>query len=121
MLHIARIVFPSKRFMELKDDLPRLSSFIFVTSQHCVWRNKGKKLGSIYKYTNDTPVASVSTNQLQSYQPILVPKFWGKVASAIIWATLVMVVQLMDVFHVHLMWSTRQEKTLTVISSFEQW
>ena len=82
---------------------------------------KVDKPGSIRKETDNKPGYGVSVDQLQSYQTGLVPQFSGKITSAYIWATQVMVDLFIDLMYVQLIRITIQEEALSVKSAFKIW
>ena len=79
------------------------------------------KSGDIRKYTDNKPVYTVSVDQLQSYNPELVPQLSGKITSAHIWAAQVMVDHFGDSTYVQIFISTIQKKTLSVKPAFGIW
>ena len=73
------------------------------------------------KYTDNNPGAAVSVDQLQSDQPVLVPRLSVKLTSAYIWDAQVMLENFSDLTYVHLMRSTSQEETIAVKLTFYIW
>ena len=76
---------------------------------------------SIQKVTDNNPGAGVSVEQLQSYQPVLVPQFSVKITSARIWSDQVIMDHFSELTYVHLMKSTSQEENLAGKPAFERW
>ena len=111
-------VLPS-RFISLKYFVPLCASFIFGTERRSKWKTKGNKSGSIRKETDNKPGYGISVDQLQSYQPGLVPQFLGEITRARIWYTQVMVYHFSDLTYVRLVISTIQEETLAVNQPFK--
>ena len=83
--------------------------------------NKGNKLGSIRKETENKSESMVSVYQLHSDTPGLVPQFSGKFTSARIWASQFMVEHFIELTYLNLMKSTTQVETLLGKSAFEIW
>ena len=81
---------------------------MFVTARRIKWTKKGNKSEFIRNDTDNNPGYGSSIDQLQSYQPVLVPKFSGKLTSAHIWSAQVMVDHFSDLTYVQLMRSTNQ-------------
>ena len=68
----------------------------------------------VHKKENDNnPVSGVSVDQLQSYQPGLVPQFSGKMTIEHIWSSQSMVEHFSDLTYMSLERSTFQEETLS--------
>ena len=67
------------------------------------WIPKVNKQESIRKDTYNKPEYGISLYQLWSSQPGLVPQFSGKLTSARVWSTQVMVNNLSDLTYVHMM------------------
>ena len=78
-------------------------------------------MGSIRKDNDNKPGDGVSLDQLQWDKPGLVPQLSGKLTSAHSWSAQVMADHFSDLTYMHLMISTRQEKSLSVKSAFERW
>ena len=89
-------------FLYLKDDVPLCVPLMFGTARKRQQRTKWKKSGSIRKKTNNNPGAEVLVDQLQSYQPGLVPKLSGRLTSVHIWTAQVMVDQFGYLTHMNL-------------------
>ena len=106
MFRIAKLGFLPSLFLDLKYDMTLCVSCVFVTARRMQWITKGKKLESIRKEADNNPVSAVSLDQIQSYQPCLVPQFSVKLTSARIWSAKVMVDHLSDLTYVHLIIST---------------
>ena len=104
-------VLPS-RFLDLKDDVPLFASCMFETSRIRQCITKGKKSGSIRKGTDHNPGDGVSVDQIHSDNPGLVPQFSGKLTSARIWDSQVMVDHFSDLTYLYLMRSKIQEDNL---------
>ena len=85
------------------------------------WIPKVNKQESIRKDTYNKPEYGISLYQLWSSQPGLVPQFSGKLTSARVWSTQVMVNHFSDLTYLHLMRITSQEENLAVKSAFERW
>ena len=98
-----------KRFIYLMDDMTLCALRIFGTARNCQWRKKGNRSGYIPKDTDNKPGSGVSVDQLQSYHPVLVLQFSGKLTSAHIRDSKLMVVHYSNVYHVHLTRITMQE------------
>ena len=92
---------------------------MFGTTRRRKCRKKGKKQGSIGKETDNNIGDKVSVDQLQSYQPGLVPQLPGKLTSAHIWDAQVMVEHFSDLTYVQLTRSIILEETLLKKSAFE--
>ena len=76
----------------------------------------------VHKKENDNnPVSGVSVDQLQSYQPGLVPQFSGKLTNKCIWSAQLMVDHFSDLTYIPLTRRKTQEDTLSGKSAFERW
>ena len=69
----------------------------------------GRNQGPYKKETDNKPGAAVSLYQLQSYLPVLIPKYSVKLKSARIWSAQVMTEKFSDSPYVNLIRSTSQE------------
>ena len=94
---------------------------MFVTASRRQWRTKVKKYGFIRNKTYNTPGNGVLVDQLQSYQPGLVPQLSGTLTSVRIWAAQVMVDHFSYLNYGSLVKITIREDALSVKSAFERW
>ena len=94
---------------------------MFGTASRRQLRTKVKKYWLIRNKTYNTPGTGVSVDQLQSYQPGLVPQLLGKLTSLRIWAAQVMVDHFSYLTYGSLVKITIQEDALSVKSASERW
>ena len=94
---------------------------MFGKSRRRQWITKENKSVSIRRETENNPGSGVSVDQLHSSQPGLVPQLSGKLTSARIWASQVMVDHFSDLNYVHTITGTRQEDTLSGKLAIERW
>ena len=121
MFRLSELEALPSRCIDLKDDVPLCVSCMFGIERRRQRRKKCKIPGYISKEIENKPGAIVSVYQLQSAHTRLVPQFSGKLTGEQIWDAQVIVENFIDLNHVHLIRSTRQEETLEVKPSFEIW
>ena len=77
MFELCKYGYLPTKFLTLKTKPPPRMSCIFGKMQHQKWRGPGDIL-SIRKHSHDKPGKCVSTDQLVSMQPGLVPSISGR-------------------------------------------
>ena len=107
-----------KSFLRLKSDLPPCGACLFGRQHRRPRRNRLAK-GSIRKAHHDHPGAGVSTDQLISHQPGLVPQSAGKPTNQRITAATVFVDHFSDFVYVALMTDMSADSTLKAKQEFE--
>lgn len=118
MLKLAESGRLPRSFVHLKSDLPPCGACLFGR-QHRRPRKGKLARGSIRKPEHDHPGAAVSTDQLVSHQPGLVPQSAGKLTNLRITAATVFVDHFSDFVYVALMPDLSSESTLRAKQEFE--
>ena len=108
------------RLASLKNDLPICVSCQFGQTHKRPWRSKGKCSHSIRSEDHRSPGDCVSTDQLVSAQPGLVPQMAGFLTSSRIWGVTVFIDHATDWTYGHLMRSISLEETLLAKKAFEK-
>ena len=108
-----------KKFAKLKHRLPVCMSCIFGTAHRKPWRSKGSK-GSIRKESDNAPGKCISTDQLVSAQPGLIPQMAGFLTNLRIWGATVFVDHFSDYVYVALMRDLTLDETLLAKTAFER-
>ena len=108
-----------KKFVKLKHRLPVCMSCIFGTAHRKPWRSKGSK-GSIRKESGNAPGICVSTDQLVSAQPGLIPQMAGFLTNLRIWGATVFIDHFSDYVYVALMQDLTLDETLLAKTAFER-
>ena len=119
---MARIGFLPKRFAKLRNDVPPCTSCLFGQSHRRPWRHKGSSTtsGGVLRGPDTTePGQTVSTDQMVSAQPGLVPQEKGKLTRARVWGATIFVDHATKWIKVHLMQSDTGDETLDAKESFE--
>ena len=109
-----------RRFLKLRNDLPPCTSCLFGQSHRKPWRYKGSATGGVLRGFNITePGQRVSTDQIVSAQPGLVPQEKGQLTRSRIWGATVFVDHATKWIKVHLMQNATGDETLEAKESFE--
>jgi hypothetical protein len=83
MLHMAKLGFLPRCFLKLRNDLPPCLSCLFGQSHCQPWRHKGSSTGATLRGVDIThPGQKISTDQLVSAQPGLIPQEKGSLTRA---------------------------------------
>jgi hypothetical protein len=109
----------NRKFIKLKHRLPVCMSCIFGTSHCKPWRSKGAR-GSIRKESDDAPGKCVSTDQLISAQPGLIPQMVGFLTNVRIWAATIFVDHFSDFVYAALMHGLTLDETLLAKTLFQR-
>eukprot|EP00956_Cyclotella_meneghiniana_P015820 scaffold24563_cov43-Cyclotella_meneghiniana.AAC.8 len=119
MIRLARTGVLPKRFLKLRNDTPICISCNFGKAHKRPWLSKGKRSSPIRK-ESDTQVGDcVSTDQIVSAQPGLIPQMNGFLTSDRIRGVTVFVDHASDFTYGHLMRSLDLEETLSAKQAFE--
>ena len=120
MLRMASIGILPRRFLKLRNDLPPCMSCLFGQSHRKPWRHKGSATGGILRGKDiSQPGERVSTDQIVSAQPGLVPQDKGQLTRSRIWGATIFVDHATKWIKVHLMQNATGDETLEAKESFE--
>ncbi len=109
-----------KRFLKLQNNMPICVSCKFGQAHKRPWRTLGKRSNPIRSKEHDSPEDCVSTDQMVSAQPGLVPQMSGFLTSERIWGITLFVDHATDWTYGHLMWSLELSETLLAKQAFEK-
>ena len=109
-----------RRLAALKDKPPVCVSCLFGKAHKRPWRNKSKQSNPIRSKDQTKPGDCVSTDQIVSAQPGLVPQMSGFLTSDRIWGVTVFVDHATDWTYGHLMRNLSLDETLLAKRAFEK-
>ncbi len=119
MLRLAKADILPKKFLKLKR-IPKCASCAFGQAHRRSWRTKGQAGGSIRSNSEVKPGDGVSTDQLVSAQPGLVPQMSGSLTAARITGATVFVDHVTQYVYVHLMKDLTQDATIEAKAACER-
>ena len=109
-----------KRLVDCKNDVPLCVSCQFGTCHRRPWQTKGKASGSIRTTEHIKQGDGVSTDQIMSVQPGLIPQKSGFLTNRRIWRCTTFCDHVSDFVYVHLMRGFTVEETLLAVKTFEK-
>jgi hypothetical protein len=109
-----------KRLMDCKDALPLCVACQFGTAHCRPWQTKGKASGSIHCPDHILPGNGVSTDQIVSAQPGLIPQMSGFLTSRHIWGCTTFCNHVSDFIYVHLMQDFTAKETILAVKAFKK-
>ena len=112
-------ILPSQ-LSKCRNDAPIRISCQFGQAHKCPWRSKGKRSNPIRKITDNKVGDCVSTDQLVSAQPGLIPQMNGFLTNERILGVAIFVNQETNFTYVHLMRDISLQETLQAKQAFEK-
>ncbi len=119
MIQLAKRKVLPHRFMKLQDSMPICVSCKFGQAHKCPWRTSGKRRNPIHSKEHDQPGDCMSTDQMVSAQPGLVPHMTEFLTTECIWGITLFVDHTSDWTYSHLMQSLDISETLLAKQAFE--
>ena len=120
LISMSRLCIIPKHLAKCINHIPICVSCQFGQAHKRQWCNKGKSSNSIRKQKDNQPGDCVSTDQMVSAQPGLVPQMAGFLTSERIWAVTIFVDHATDWCYGHTMHSLELNETLLPKRAFEK-
>ncbi len=120
LIRLAKEGLIPKRLTKLRDNAPICVSCKFGQAHKRPWRTSGKKSNPIRNKQHNQPGDCVSSDQMVSAQPGLVPQMSGFLTSQRIWGVTLFVDHVSDYTYGHLMRSLDLSETLLAKRAFEK-
>ena len=109
-----------KRLAKLKGNTPICVACIFGAAHKRPWRSKSKKQNPIRQKKDDAPGKRISTDQLVSAQPGLIPQMSGALTNLRINGATIFVDHFSDHVYVYLMRNLTLDETLLAKAAYER-